>query len=212
MTNKSFILTAAALLVCLSASAQIDFGLKGGISANWIPKTFVGNAYSVVPQPAFYGGFTGEYELADSFILQGEVIYAGKGHSHNFYTETGEKHGYRAQLHYVQVPAYFGYKIEDVNASVMFGPEFGWLFAAKASELYGSTTLQSMSIKEYCAPFNLALAFQLSYMFTDNLGVDVKFDLGLTRTFNEPYEYRGLIIEDQGHNTSVLFGFCYVFD
>jgi len=210
--KKHLFISSIAILCCLVASAQVDFGVKAGISANWIPKTFVGTAYSVVPQPAFYGGFSGSFEMADNMFIQGEVTYDGKGHSHYYIASDMTKHSYRAQLHYIQIPAYFGYNIEDAHTKVMIGPEFGALLAAKASDLVGSETVATLDIREYCAPLNLALAVQFNFMITDNIGFDLKFDFGLTRTFSKGYEYEGIEIIDKGHNTSVLLGLCYVFD
>ena len=61
-----------------------------------------------------------------------------------------------------------------------------------------------------CKPFNIALAVQSNYMVADLVGLDLKFDWGLSNTF-KPGMY-GESVNDNGRNVTIQVGVCYMFD
>lgn len=224
MKRKLFIGALAALVLSWSASAQVEWGLRGGVSANWIPKTFVLSPISNVrPCPAFYGGVTANIDVSSNFIIHSELIYSGKGHSAENYIEDyminsrempgpGVTFKDRYRLHYLQLPVLFGARLADERCYVALGPELGYLFAAKNKTIIapdnGTKQTVTTDIKESCKPFNLGVAVQAGYLFTDNLGLDLKFEWGVTKTFNNLYS----LGNSKGHNTSVSIGLFYVFE
>lgn len=78
---KRTLFIAALLLCCVAAQAQTQFGIKGGFAASWIPGTVINGDEVVKPHNSFYLGGTASWELSDLFILQTELLYAGKGYS-----------------------------------------------------------------------------------------------------------------------------------
>lgn len=224
MKRKLFIGALVALVLSWSASAQVEWGLRGGVSANWIPKTSVmSTATKVYPCPAFYGGVTANFDISNDFIIHSELIYSGKGHSDKVYIadyliDSKEMAGpgvafeNRYKLHYLQLPVLFGARLADERCYVALGPELGYLFAAKVKYIVtpdnGTKQTKTTDIRESCKPFNLGVALQAGYLFTDNLGLDLKFEWGVTKTFDN----LELLSDSKGHNTSVSIGVFYVFE
>lgn len=222
--KKLLVCALVALAFGWSASAQIEWGLRAGVSGNWIPKTFVLSPSSkVYPYPAFFGGVTADFDISSDFIIHSELIYSGKGHSAETYIEdymlnSNERVGpgvafkNRYQLHYLQLPVLVGARLADEHCYVALGPELGYLLAANIKSIVapdkGTDQTETTDIKDACVPFNLGVALQAGYFFTDNLGLDIKLEWGVTKTFSD-LESLG---DSKGHNTSVSIGLCYKFD
>ncbi len=206
MKKLSIIL--AALMLPLLCNAQISIGAKGGAAASWIPHTMLlGNETAIVPHLGGYAGGIFQYDLNSDFMLQAELLFAQKGHSdrtqYDYFTNK-----YDLNLGYLQIPVFAGMHLGD-EGTVMIGPEFGCLLYAKSVEAVdGSLRLDAM---DRCRKFNAALAIQINHMFSDSFGVDVKYSFALTKTFDK-YMYRGMPIEDKGHNSTVQIGLCYRFE
>lgn len=198
---RNFIISAALMLAATAGYAQdVEFGVKGGLAISWLTNTVVTGLETVYPHNNFYAGGFATINVSDNFIIQPELIYAGKGHS-----DKSEVLGsYNRRLGYLQVPVYAGYRLSRKNYTVMAGPEFGYLL--------NSTTVvngKPVNTTSECRRFNIALALQTNYMVTDNFGVDVKFDWGMNGTF-KPNMYAEKI-SDKGRNVSLQIGVCYKF-
>lgn len=193
---KTIVLAAALLTMgAVSANAQFIVGPKAGLSVSWIPGTVIYGYEDVVPHNSFYAGAFAAYELSDRFFLQTELLYAVKGHS-----DKSESDGnYSRSIGYVQLPVFAGLSASGGRLAVMAGPEFGYM-------VYSRSKLGKLSedTRKECNKFNFALGLQLGYLLTDNLGVDVKFDWGVTQTFVQKI--------DRGRNLSAQIGLSYRFE
>lgn len=212
MKVRNIAISLAALLLCTVSHAQVNVGVKGGISGSWINGVVLLPGARIVPHPALYGGIYANADIADGFFCQAELIYAGKGHSE--YTNLGSvSNKYSLSLGYLQIPAMFGMELFDGKYHLMVGPELGILLHADAIDKTGSPDLsKDIVIKENyrsnCNALNLGICLQSTYFVTDNLGIDVKFDWGASRTFKkEAYDKLG--IKGNAHNLSVQLGVCY---
>jgi len=211
MKLKRIAILALALLAGHTASAEVSFGVKGGVSANWIPKTvLVGLETSVNANFGFYGGALMDVDISDLFLARAEVLYTRKGHSDStIYPQYTNR--YNLNISYLQLPLLFGIKAYGDKFIVMVGPEFAWRIGAQAVDrINGAVTREDA--KEYCRPFNFGIAVQPCYMFTPQFGVEVKFDFGITKTFFPMKLGERTITDDKGHNTSVQIGVCYKFN
>lgn len=195
---KRLFLTIALTLTAFTGSFAQDlyFGVKGGISGNWIPKTTINPDDKVLPNIGFYGGAIATYEFAGDLFLQGEVLYARKGISTKGETFNNK---YWRRLHYLQVPLLIGAKLGDERFRLMAGPEFGFCLGNK---VYEEVAMTSPATADNVKSFNFALAVQTSYMILDQLGVDFKMDYGLSKTFTN---------NDDGRNLCVQIGVSYLF-
>lgn len=198
-TKRIILLAVLALTIGASASAQdFRFGVKAGVAGNWVKRTLLTPGDRVVPNIGFYGGVAGNIELSDLMFAQAELLFARKGIStrNNVFGE------YSRNISYIQLPLFVGFKLgEDVG--LMLGPEFGVCVGNRVIK----NEYDPSSIGTVC-PFNLAIAGQINYMITDELGIDFKVDLGLTRTLKIP-EFEGRTTD--GNNLSVQVGMCYFF-
>lgn len=191
---RCLLLCAAVVFSASAAHAQdVRFGVKGGFDASWITNTEIIGDEVVVPHNNFYLGGLVSCDLTDWFYLQGELLYAGKGHS-----DKSELRGrYSRSLSYLEIPVFAGFNlIRDFSIAV--GPEFGFLMWSRSRTSAGVTKNTSD-----CNRFNIALALQTCYMVTYNLGIEMKFDWGMNNTFN---------FGDRGRNMSIGLGVCYKFD
>lgn len=199
--NKLLISCALLLSFAATAKAQdFQFGVKGGASASWLQGTVVTGYEQVVPHISFYAGAYTSYDLARDFFLQAELLYAGRGHS----DRSELLPNYSRSLGYLMLPVFAGYRITD-DFSIMVGPEFGYLLFSKTK----AGDKKTDTLKD-CNRFNVCVAMQMNYMFTDCLGVDVKFDWGLNKTFKPGMYAEG--VNDNGRNMAVQIGLCYKFD
>lgn len=197
---KKIFLTVLAALLCAGAFAQGDFsfGVKAGVAGNWIPGTTVLPDDTVLPNFGFYGGAAGALGISRSSAIQVELLYARKG-----IMTKGElfENRYVRNIHYLQVPVLFSKSMAGDRYKVMVGPEFGYALGTTVSNSVGQKDPASADALNR---FNLAAVLQTTYFVTDGLGVDVKFDFGITKTFAGG--------NDNGHNASLQIGLCYFFN
>lgn len=197
---KKFFLTAILALVCVGAFAQDgpSFGLKAGIGGNFIPGTTILPDDNVLPNFGFYGGAAYYLPLGGVTGLQAELLYARKG-----IMTKGEtfENKYIRNIHYLELPVLFSVALADGRYRVMVGPEFGY---ALGTYVKNSAGKRDPASADALNRFNVGGVLQTIYLITDNLGLDLKFDVGINRTFASEY--------DKGHNMSVQIGLSYFFD
>src|SRR5450631_4343565 len=121
MKKISFL--AFGILGCLYSFAQIDIGLKEGLSLNTIAG---GTSYSY--SVGFVGGVLAKISFKDKMYIQPEILYSVKGAhfpSMGFGgpASTGVHSAGILSLNYIAVPLLFGYDPDD-KISIRLGPEF----------------------------------------------------------------------------------------
>ncbi len=218
MKIRHFIVAVAALAVSVNSFAQ-EFRLGGkiGVTGNWITGSLVERGTRVIPHTGINGGFTAEMVFDDNICVAAEVLYSGKGYTDitdkiklEDLTKTSALYG--VNCGYLQIPLLFGYGVDSENKLTLFlGPEFGFALHAGQYDIVDGKKLGSVDVKDWFAPFNLALALQARYMFLDNLGVEVKFDWGLTRTLKDE-AYKQLFVRNNTHNMGVELGLVFNFE
>lgn len=204
MKTKSLFTIVLALLMAVSASGQgFHFGVKGGISGNWMPRTNINIDDTPVMNVGFYGGVTATLFLSDMYFLQAEALYTRKGVSTN--SELTGK--YSRNISYIQVPVFFGLALGSDDAlRFMLGPEFGF---AVGNQVITNAALNPAGGDKYKpADFNFGIGLQVSYFITDGLAVDLRFDKGFTKTLKPA---ASTTIEDKGTNLGVMLGVSYMF-
>ena len=201
--KKLSVIAALSLLMGTVAFGQdFNLGIKGGVAANWIPGTIIDVFDRPNTNVGFYGGVTGSLDFDGSFFIQVEALYARKGIS----TNSDASGKFSRNIPYIQLPLLAGFKLSDDRFRIMVGPEFGF----NIGDNIKSDTPVDLSLYGKPAPFNLALAIQTTYLIAGNLGVDVKFDYGLTKTFQLPEDIKASI-KESGRNMSLQIGLCYIF-
>ncbi len=201
------------LLSAVSVYAQDnwDFGVKGGIALNMMPHTTLDVKDEYKANFGFQGGAFVNVALSDMILAQVEVLYSRKGvTTTNHFGEDvfgGSALTYTRNIHYLQFPVLVGFhSLLDNKLSLLLGPELGVYLGDRIKTNYDSPSYNTNK----CNPFNLGLGLQAAYYITDNLGIELKFDLGLTHTFKKQPE-GSVIPDDKGRNSAVQMNICYRF-
>jgi hypothetical protein len=170
------------LLVTLSSSAQVGFGIKGGVNVATVggadvtgtPKTLTG----------FVGGAYLDFDIPFLVTIQPEVLYSMKGYgidesvtfSGTTYSATGT-----ANLNYLEIPVLIKYSfpVPVVKPSVFVGPSMGILLNAKVKVDVTGQPTQETDIKSNTTGTDWGFVFGASANILV-VTVDVRYTLGLT--------------------------------
>ncbi len=164
---KRMILILIAAGSAMFASAQIQFGVKAGYNLDNLtisPSQPGGSSKS-----DFSAGILASIPLFSSCSLQPEVMYSGQGTSFTDSFATG-----KLNYGYLNVPVLFKYQ----HSSGLFaetGPQVGFLLSAK--ETGGR---QSIDFKSSTQSTDFAWVFGIGYKLPLGLGIDARYNLGLT--------------------------------
>lgn len=160
------------LLAFMKIKAQMthaQFGLKGGVNVATI-KVNAGNDYD--SRTGFYLGGLAHIHVTKHFAVQPEVVYS---------TEGGEMdNDFKTKLDYINVPVLAqlmcgnGFRLQT-------GPQIGFLLSGKNE----SNDVEE-NVKDQLKTADLAWSFGASYISKSGLGVDARYNLGLTDINNSP--------------------------
>ncbi|MBU4537950.1 MAG: PorT family protein [Weeksellaceae bacterium] len=158
--KKLFFVGALALFT--AANAQ-TFGLKAGMNVSNLT-----NSDGAKSKIGLNAGVFMNAPLAESFSIQPELLYNGKGAK-----EDGSG-GATLNLDYLSVPVMFQY-----NATPQFyleaGPEFSFIMSAKAKG--GGATLD---VKDQINSFDFGIGLGAGYYFIPNFGLTARYVAGFT--------------------------------
>jgi hypothetical protein len=164
---KSLMIVFLAGVSCVSAQAQIQFGVKAGANFSTLTGSGASGASTKV---GFQGGVLVGIPLADAFSLQPEVNYSAQGAKASV---SGES--FTLTQNYLNVPVLLKYK-HETGLFAETGPQIGFLMSAKASE--GGN---SVDVKSSYQSTDFSWAFGLGYQLKSiNAGIDARYNLGLT--------------------------------
>lgn len=163
---KKFTLTILALLLSFGAFAQVNFGVKVGANASAITNSDASTKIGLN-----VGGFV-EFNIHKNFAIQAELLYsmqrASLSDGLNDYT-----------FHYINLPILAKIKLQKF--SILVGPQFGYAVEARgAIRAFSASDRFNFDLYER---FDVSLAFGVGYDFYRNLGVEVRYNLGLTEMF-----------------------------
>lgn len=217
--KKTLIALVAAFAACVSAAAQSDFtlGPKVGFSMSWLPQTVLVGNEKVMPHNGFYAGVGFDWEFAENVIFGADLVYDTKGHSDRVDSPEGVLERYNLNLGYVKMPLYLGAKFFGDKFWVQAGPSLNFLTNATSKHTVLDKVTKT-NVYKVCNPFVIALDLTLSYMITDELSLDVRFDWGASRTFKKGSDsyfsesiFKNTKSIDRGHNVGVMLGLSYQF-
>jgi Outer membrane protein beta-barrel domain len=175
------------------ASAQVQFGVKAGY--NLANLTTSPSQSGITSNSDFSAGVIASVPLLSSCTLQPEILYSGQGASFSDSFATG-----KLNYGYLNVPVLFKYQ----HASGLFaetGPQVGFLLSAKEKD--GS---QSFDAKSNTQSVDFSWAFGIGYKLPVGLGIDARYNLGLTNLAKGSGSGDGTV-----KNSVFQFGLFYMF-
>lgn len=165
----------------LGQNVYAEFGLKGGVNfANLTDGD--GDTKTGLVFGAFYA-----YELNDSFSIQPELLYIQNGSKA---TEDGVT--VKFNMDYLQIPVLAKLKFqgsETVQPYVLAGPYVGLKMSAKlkaeAGDSSGETDLDGAKGTDFGVTLGAGVAVKMG---TGNILVEARYNMGLTKVFEDPLE------------------------
>ncbi|MEO6406307.1 MAG: porin family protein [Ferruginibacter sp.] len=159
----------AAIAICffaITATAQkTEIGFKAGANFATLNTEASPNPYKM--KTGIHAGLLAHIHLTDKFALQPEVVYSGQGAKAD--SGPGE-----INLGYLNVPILGQYMFAN-GFRLETGPQAGILLSAKTK--YNGVT---EDVKDELKGFDFAWAFGLGYKSPMGLGVDARYNLGLS--------------------------------
>lgn len=188
-----------ALAVCISlfsaAKAQVSLGVKAGGALTALPGGFYDKS-----KLGIYGGAAAGVTLKKSISLQAELYYSQQGGKMKV-TYTDENGGEPGEgnlayrLNYINLPVLIQYHLPN-KLFVETGLQAGLLLTAKVKGKGGSTDL-----KDDYKSFDLSLPMGIGYPFENGLGINMRYNLGLTNVLKTNFR--------RPHNSVIQLGLFY---
>ena len=191
--KKAFALIAAAI-VCMSASAQVQFGAKVGFDLT----NFWGKNIEHGMKPSYQAGLVMEYKFNPNFAIAPEVVFASQGGKFKvvdmslFGIDISKKVTFNTN--YINVPVMFKYYATP-EFSVDFGPQVGFNVYSK----YTIEDMKAIDIKDGTKAVDFGLGLGGTFNLTDNAFVQARYTMGLTHVFD--------IDEDKTKNGNIQIAF-----
>ena len=203
MMKKVFILIAAAI-VCLSASAQVQFGFKVGVDAtNFWGKTDYPSQYEaryplIVNHNLrlnYQAGLVMEYKFSPQFAIAPEVVFAAQGGKitdGNPALEINQR-TITYTTNYINVPVMLKYYFSPAF-SIDLGPQVGF-------NVYSKT--QHRDSKDYTKGVDLGVGLGATYNLTEHVFIQTRYTMGMTKVF------KGEHINAKNSNIQLAIGMKY---
>lgn len=193
--KKMFALIAAAI-VCVSASAQVQFGAKVGFDMT----NFWGKNVEHGMKPSYQAGLVMEYKFNPNFAIAPEVVFASQGGKFKavelslFGLDISKTVTYNTN--YINVPVMLKYYVSPAF-SIDFGPQVGFNVYSKVS-IKGED--KPLDIKDGTNTVDFGLGLGGTYNLTENAFVQARYTMGMTKVFEGDYS------KEKNGNIQVAFG------
>lgn len=143
-----------------------EFGLKAGLN---ISNLRIENSKGPDTKASLYAGGLVHIHLTQYFAVQPELMFSGQGFSQ---TIAGVKN--RLSLNYVNLPVLGQFMFGD-GFRLESGPQLGILAGA-----HSKATGHSVDVKDDYKGFDFSWVFGLGYITHSGLGLDARYNLGLS--------------------------------
>jgi hypothetical protein len=165
--NAFVVALLASLIVC--AQEVPKFGLKGGLN---VSKLSYSNGADVDWRTGFHLGLLSHIHITPSFSLQPEVYYSSQGGKIPWANNTKMN----LNLSYINVPVLLQYNFAN-GFRLQGGPQIGFLVGV--SDKVNDVEQNQFSTANFKS-VDVSLPLGLSYLGYSGLGVDTRFNIGLT--------------------------------
>jgi len=175
---KKMMTLIAAAIVCMGASAQVQFGGKVGFDLT----NFWGENAVHGMKPGYQVGLLMEYKFTPNFAISPEVVFASQGGKGTFF-DTKYTDGVKITwtTNYINVPVMLKYYATP-SLSIDFGPQVGFNVYSKYKE---KNIDKSVDIKDETKAADFGLGLGATYNLTNNAFVQARYTMGLTNAFKD---------------------------
>ncbi len=223
--KKLFFSTSMIIIAAISAKAQVQYGIKGGMNVSNIfgahSATDDGDIFDnenplvYSTRIGYYGGAFANIPVKGIFSLQPEIIYSLQG-AHYKQTVTDPNtfetitYSGNQNLSYLQVPIMAKFTFNK-KFFAQTGPQIGYLLGAKAKSS-GQTTTNTSSFNTIDFDWGIGGG----YIFPSGIGVELRYSFGITAVnkhsddSDDNTDNNGFG-ELQDHNTNLQVGVLYIF-
>jgi hypothetical protein len=166
---KRFFFVAAMSCTALISNAQsnVHLGIKGGVN---IAGLQVENADDYDTKVSFHAGGLAHIHINRHFAIQPELVLSGQGAKYTSQANNTTK----ANLTYLNIPVLAQYMFGD-GFRLETGPQLGFLLSAKNK--FADVTV---NVKDSYKTTDVSWAFGVGYLSDMGLGVDLRYNLGLS--------------------------------
>ena len=161
---KRILLVGVVLLLMKATFAQrsVEFGLKGGVNFANLKDDANSNTES---RTGFNVGGLAHIHVSEHFAVQPELVYSSQG------AEYGNA---KLRLGYVNIPVLGQYMFAN-GLRLQTGPQLGILASSDVK-----TVNSEVDIDDNFKNVDVAWSFGTSYLMKSGLGIDARYNLGLT--------------------------------
>lgn len=223
---KKLIITLAALVVATGAFAQLNFGVKVGGNLSTISGMTAEDADTNIniggtnlastdaSQSMKLGlnlGVFAEYKVVPMLGVQVEVNYSTQGVNQKLVSSTDLFGGGSSTINTSWSSTYFNIpilaKAHFANIAAYVGPQFGFAtsFASASTITTNSKTTEyePENVEGY-SNFDMSIVVGAQYKLTPNIGVDARYNIGLTNVFPTVKNEEGTVTREGSGKQGVL--------
>ena len=193
---KKVLTLIAAAILCMSASAQVQFGAKVGFDLT----NFWGSDVEHGMKPSYQAGLVMEYKFNPHFAIAPEVVFASQGGKFKaldlniFGLDVSKTVTYNTN--YINIPVMFKYYVAPAF-SIDFGPQLGINVYSKYSI---EDVDKAVDIKDNTKDVDFGLGLGGTYNLTENAFVQARYTMGMTKVFDGDYN------KEKNGNIQIAFG------
>jgi len=170
-------------------SQEIDFRPFLGYEVGWIQHG------TSNPDVGWQLGISYAARLSEDLSVQPELLFAQRGYRFEHIERYNTS--YRLKVYYLQIPLLLKYRLPldwAVRPGLLLGPYVSFrLSASRTIEIWGKGDTRGVSAVNF---LDYGLAFAIDGEFSawsQTVGVELRFDLGLASALSQPQEYTALI-------------------
>ncbi len=174
---KKIIVLAVTLLVAGAVTAQVKFGVKGGLDVSNIIKTDDPN-FTTNYKTGFNAGITLDVHLVGPLSLAPELLYATKGYKAQ--TNFGD---FDQRTEFIDLPILAKFKLAD-GFNFLIGPQFSFLTATTNTYSNGIATSVQKTYEDDATKFRKSLidgAVGVSFDLSKSVDLHARYTLDLQK-------------------------------
>jgi len=144
--------------------SNVQFGLKTGVNISDVNYKNNNNIeHNAII--GFHAGVIAHIHISNNFAVQPEIVYSTQG---------TDRQNVKTKLNYINVPLLLQYMTNN-GFRLQTGPQAGFLISAK-----NKTGDVEINIKDQVNSVDFAWSFGASYLSKIGLGLDVRYNLGIS--------------------------------